>query len=389
MPPTPLNVVEFAERPGVIELGWGHPDPQLLPVEALRRAADRALRRYGPDALAYGRPAGPGPLVELVCRRLAMIDARSPTPDEVGVTAGSSQGLDLIATFHTEPGDVVLVEAPTYHLALKIFRDHGLRVVPVASDGRGLRIGALAEAIRQVRADGGRPRLLYTIPTFHNPTGQSLTVSRRRQLVALAAREGILVVEDDAYRELAYDGPAPASLWSLARSGTVIRLGTFSKSIAPGLRVGYMTADAATISRFADGGLLDSGGGISHFTSLVVAEYIRSGDYARRVERLRNAYRARRDRMLRALERALPPGSSWTRPGGGYFVWITLPAGHDARRLLPAAEQQGVGFIPGDAFFGGAPGGVESLRLAFSKYPPATLDEAVRRLGRALGGLAT
>lgn len=378
------GLIEFEERAGVIELAWGHPDPRFLPVMGLRKAGDRALQRYGADALAYGNSAGPPPLIEMVCRRLAEIDARAPAANEVAITAGSSHGLDQVATLLMDPGDVALVEAPTYHLAIRILRDHPVQLVPVQSDGGGLRIDALAEAIRKVRANGHRPRIVYTVPTFNNPTGISLSARRRRELVALAAREGVLIVEDDAYRELSYDGPAPASLWSVGRPGTVIRLGTFSKSIAPGLRVGYMTADPATISRFVDGGVLLSGGGNSHFAALVVAEYVRAGDYARQVQRLRVAYRKRRDRMLGALERHLPKGTRWTRPAGGYFIWVTLPSGRETEQLLSTAEQAGVGFTPGRTFFGDAPGGVDSLRLAFSRYPPATLERGVRRLARSL-----
>ncbi|HTE65051.1 MAG TPA: PLP-dependent aminotransferase family protein [Candidatus Binatia bacterium] len=379
-----LSLMEFMERPGVTELAWGHPDPRFLPGRALRAAADRVIRRYGPDALGYGRPAGPPPLIEMIRSRLGEIDARSPAPDEVVITAGSSQGLDQIATLLMDPGDVALVEAPTYHLAIKLLRDHPLKLVAVPSDRSGLRIDALAEAITRVRADGDRPRILYTVPTFNNPTGLSLSGRRRRELVALAEREGILVVEDDAYRELAYDGPPPPSLWSMARPGTVIRLGTFSKSIAPGLRVGYMTGDAATIAKFVDGGLLDSGGGIGHFTGLMVAEYFRVGGYARDVERLRVAYRKRRDRMLGALERHMPKGTRWTKPAGGYFIWVTLPPGHDTRVLQPIALEKGIGFAHGRTFFGDARGGETSLRLAFSRYPPATLEAAVRQLRSGL-----
>lgn len=376
--------MEFMERAGVTELAWGHPDPRFLPVKALRAAADRALRRYGPDALGYGRPAGPPPLIEMVRSRLAEVDARSPAADEVVITAGSSHGLDQIATLLMDPGDVALVEAPTYHLAIKLLRDHPVQLVSVGSDGRGLRIDALAEAIRRVRTDGSRPRILYTVPTFNNPTGLSLSGPRRRDLVALAESESVLIVEDDAYRELTYDGPPPPSLWSIGRPGTVIRLGTFSKSVAPGLRVGFMTADAPTISRFADGGLLDSGGGIGHFSGLVVSEYFQAGDYVRDVERLRAAYRKRRDRMLDALERHMPKGTRWTRPAGGYFIWVTLPPGHDTRELQPVALEHGIGFAHGRMFFGDARGGAESLRLAFSRYSPATLERAIRRLAASV-----
>lgn len=381
----PLPLVQFVERPGIIDLGWGHPDPDLVPVDALRTAAARALDQYGPDALAYGSPAGPGPLIEVIRKRLAETDARAPASNEVLITGGTSQALDQVATLLTDPGDVVLVESPTYHLAISIFRDHPLQLVPVPSDTDGLQVDALAKTLHGIRQAGDRPRLLYTVPTHNNPTGLSLAPDRRADLVALAASEGIVIVEDDAYRELSYDGPPPASLWSLSEQpATVVRLGTFAKSIAPGLRVGFMTAEAATISRFANGGLLDSGGGANHFAGLVVAEYIDAGDYARRVQLLKDAYRERRDRMLKAMTVAMPPDMAWTQPSGGYFVWVTLPPGLDASRLLPVAEATGTSFLPGPTFFLDGAGGPPSIRLAFSRYAPVQLEKAVGRLAAAI-----
>jgi DNA-binding transcriptional MocR family regulator len=282
----------------------------------------------------------------------------------------------------------VLVEVPTYHLAIRIFRDHPLRLVPIPSDAGGLRIEALAEALRDVRRAGDRPRLLYTVPTHHNPTGRTMPSARRAELLALAEREGIVIVEDDAYRELSYDGPPPPSLWSLSASpGTVVRLGTFAKSIAPGMRVGFVTADAATISRFAEGGMLDSGGGANHFAGLVVAEYMRSGDYARVVDLLRDAFRERRDEMLRALTAEMPPGTTWTEPAGGYFIWMDLPPGLDADRLLPLAEAHGTSLLPGPTFFLDRAGGTGAIRVAFSRYSPTTLGEGVARLAASMRSL--
>jgi DNA-binding transcriptional MocR family regulator len=383
--PRPLPLIQFVERPGIIDLGWGHPDPILVPVDPLRAAAARAFDRYGPDALAYGTPAGPGPLIEEIRKRLAETDARVPAGDEVLISGGTSPALDQVATLLTQPGDVVLVEAPTYHLAIRIFRDHPLRLVPVPSDADGLRTDALAAALREVRGAGDRARLLYTVPTHHNPTGRTMAASRRTDLVSLAEQEGIVIVEDDAYRELSYDAPPPPSLWSLSGSpGTVVRLGTFAKSIAPGMRVGFVTADVATISRFAEGGMLDSGGGASHFTGLVVAEYMRSGDYARVVDLLRDALRERRDRMLEALAAEMPPGTTWTEPAGGYFIWIDLPPGLDAEALLPLAEARGTSMLPGPTFFLGRATGAGSLRLAFSRYDPASLGESVARLAATI-----
>ena len=376
-----LPLIQFVERPGIIDLAWGHPDPRLIPVDALRTAAARAFDRYGPDALAYGTPAGPGPLIDAIRERLAGTDGRAPAPEEVLITGGTSPALDQVVTMLTKPGDVVLVEAPTYHLAIRIFRDHPVQLVPVASDADGLRLDALADALQLVRRAGDRPRLLYTIPTHHNPTGRSMALDRRAELVELATSEGVVIVEDDAYRELSYDGPPPPSLWSVSDSpGTVVRLGTFAKSIAPGLRVGYLTADATTVTRFADGGMLDSGGGANHFAGLVVAEYMLAGDYARRVDLLRDAFRDQRGAMLQALAEAMPPGTTWTQPAGGYFIWVDLPPGIDGSRLRPLAEAAGTSLLPGSTFFLDGEAGAGSIRLAFSRYPPAVLTEAITRL---------
>jgi DNA-binding transcriptional MocR family regulator len=389
LPAAALPLIQFVERPGIIDLGWGHPDPTLVPVEPLRAAAARAFDRYGPDALAYGAAAGPGPLIEMIRERLRETDARVPAPDEVLISGGTSPALDQVATLLTEPGDVVLVEVPTYHLAIRIFRDHPLRLVAVPTGAGGLRLDALAAAVLEVRRAGDRPRLLYTVATHHNPSGRTMPAPNRAELVALAEREGIVIVEDDAYRELSYDAAPPPSLWSVGSvPGAVVRLGTFAKSIAPGMRVGFVTADAATISRFAEGGMLDSGGGANHYAGLVVAEYMRAGDYARVVGELRDAFRERRDEMLRALAAEMPPGTTWTEPAGGYFIWVDLPPGLDARVLLPLAEARGTSILPGPTFFLDPDAGTGSLRIAFSRYSPASLAEAVSRLAATIRSAA-
>jgi len=385
VPDSALPITQFIDRPGIIDLAWGHPDPALLAVDDLRHAAGRVFDRYGPDALNYGYAAGPGPLIACVCDRLREVDARPPAPDSVVISAGNSHALDQVATLMTKPGDVVLVEAPTYHLAVRILRDHPLELVPVPADASGLKVDALEGMVDQLRRRNRTVRLLYTVPTFNNPTGASLAPDRRQPLVRLAEAAELLIVEDDVYRELSYDGPAPPSLWSLARPGTVLRLGSFAKSLAPGLRVGFITADAPLASRIRDSGVLDSGGGISHFSSLVVAEFMASGDYARNVERLRDAYRRRRDALLAALSEHLEDRATWLRPAGGYFVWLTLPSGQDAATYLPAAERAGTSYMRGTTFYLGDAQGNASLRLAFSRYPPDLLVEAARRLARALG----
>jgi len=382
---TDLPIVQFVARPGIIDLGWGHPDPELLPTEGLREAASRVFDRYGPDALAYGYAAGPGPLIEWLCRHLGVIDGRAPTPDSVLVTAGNSHALDQVATLLTQPGDCVLVESPTYYLALRILRDHGLELVAVPSDAEGLRVDTLATTTAALRRQGHRVPLLYCVPTFNNPTGISLSPERRRRLVELAAETGLVIVEDDVYRELAYDGPPPPSLWSLGLPGTVVRLGSFSKSLAPGLRAGYLTANKGIVDRFRDAGLLDSGGGVSHFPSLLVAEFARTGEYEANVERLRATYRERRDALVATLSAAVDREAAWQRPAGGYFIWLTLAHGEDARALLKRAESAGTSFMLGETFYvEPEQGDGRSLRIAFTRYPTPTLGEAARRLGSAI-----
>lgn len=352
-------------------------------MDAVRRGFAAAFDRYGSDVIQYGHAWGPGPLREWLCERIGAREGRTPAAGELVITGGISAGLDLLLTLCTEPGDVVLVESPTYHLAIRILRDHPLDLVPVPADGDGLRVDLLAGLLADLRASGRRPRALYTVPTFNNPTGRSLVPARRSALVELAAAEGLLIIEDDAYRELAYDGPALPSLWSMAPGDVVVRLGSFSKPLAPGLRVGWLTAGPAITGRVGDCGLLDSGGGITHAAAMAVAALCRSGDFDSQVGRLCSAYRERRDALVTALRAHLPPGHHLENPGGGFFVWVTLPEGMGSAELLPAAEAAGVSYVPGTAFHLDGDGR-RSLRLAFSLYPLEQLAEGARRLGRAL-----
>ena len=374
---------QISFRPGILELKWGQPDLDLLPVAEMRQAAVQALETYGADALSYGAPQGAGVLVRCLAERIGQHERRAPQLDELMLTGGISIALDQICTLCTRPGDVVLAESPAYHLALSILRDHPLDLVSAPSDDAGLRVDALAEIIARLRSEDRQPRLLYTIPTSNNPTGVNLADERRRALVDLAANEGLLIVEDDVYRELHYDAPPPPSLWELAPSGVVARMGSFAKSLAPGLRLGWLTADAALVQRFVDGGVLDSGGSLNHFTAMVVAQVCVSGAYDALLERFREAYRARRDALLSGLEQHMPDGCSWTHPTGGYFVWLRLPHAVDAEALLPHAEALGVSFVPGTRFYLDS-GGRNALRLAFSLYRPDDLAEGARRLGDAV-----
>ena len=369
-------------REGIIELTFGEPDPALLAVGLVRRAAAAVLDDGGPAALAYGSLEGPQALRDEIARRSAAREGRACTAADVLVSGGNSQALGQVLTVLTAPGDVVLVESPTYNLALGIMRDHPVEVVGVPLDEEGLRLGVLRAVLAELRAAGKRARLLYTIPTFHNPAGVSLSARRRQDLLAIAAEHGLVVVEDDVYRELVYEGPAPPALWTLDGEAPVIRLGSFSKTLAPGLRVGWINATGGLLERLAAAGVLESGGCVSQFGASVVGRLLASGGYDEHVAELRRTYASRRDELAGALREHLPAGCSFATPAGGFFIWLSLPSGLLATELLPVAEARGVAFAPGARFC--SDGDDRSLRLAFSLYDEATLREGARRLGAAV-----
>jgi 2-aminoadipate transaminase len=362
-----VPIIQLAERPG-FDLGWGHPRADLLPVGGWARATSRALTAYGWQALTYGHPAGPAPLIEWLCER-----AGDTIPAQVFVTAGASHALALVAEVLARPGDVVLVDSPSYHLAFPILADRGLTLVRAPADDQGLDPARLPSSDR-------RP-LLYLVPTFANPTGRSLPDDRRRALADLARRGTVTVIEDDTYRDLAYDCPAPESLWHLAGGRGVVRIGSFAKTVAPGLRLGWISGDPSLVERLTRLGYVHSGGGVNHTTALTMASFGRDGDYDRHLARLRSAYREQRDVLVGALAaHGLPVDT----PGGGWFVWVPLPAGVSATRLLPVAERHGVSFVPGPLFYAGGPGGDDRLRLSFSRLPAQDLAAAAGRLAAAL-----
>ena len=374
----PWPIIQFEERPGLIDLGWGHPDHASLPWEAWTRATERTLRTYRWQALTYGFTNGPGPLIEWLADRHGDIDGRAAAPDEIFITAGASQAIDLVCGALVPARGAVLVDVPTYHLALRILGDHDVEVRPVPSDAHGIDPDGLAHVVRQL---GGRASMLYTVPTFANPTGRSLPLERRRALVAAAARAGVVIVEDDTYRELYYEGRPQPSLWSLA-DGNVIRAGSFSKTVGPGLRLGWLTAPPDLVRRFAERGYVHSGGGVNHLTATVMSEFGASGDYDGHLESLRALYRHRRDVLVSALRRHA--NVDFSVPAGGWFLWLRPAADSDADRLLELAEDQGMSFLPGSLFFTDPAAGKGYARLAFSMLDDARLEEGARLLGAAI-----
>lgn len=386
--PSTLPTLQIRPRAGIIELGPGQPDPALLPVRAVREAVEATLVADGVAALSYGAAAGPGRLREWLAAWVGEREGRPLRPEEVLITGGASSALAHVCLAFAAAGEVVLCESPTYHLAARTFRDHRLSPVGVATDGDGIVIAALERSLASVRSRGGRVSLLYTVPSHNNPTGRTTTSQRRERVLEVAGGAGVLVVEDDVYRELTFEAPGlPALGRSPAEEPGVLRLGSFAKLVAPGLRVGWLTGSPDLVSRLAAAGWLDSGGGTSHFAAMALTTMGGGGAIDHHIARLCAAYAVRRDALVDALHEALPPGSRVASPGGGFFVWATLPGAADAAALLPRAEAAGVGYVPGARFgLPGAPVPHSSLRLAFCAHPAETLREGARRLGQALAG---
>ena len=369
---------QAAPRQGVIELALGHPSPALLPLGLLRKAAEGPLGGADPSLLQYGAEAGGAGLRRALASFLSGQYGAPVDPEELFVSNGVSQALDLICTLFTAPGDCVFVEEPTYFLALRIFADHGLRVVGLPTDSQGLIPEALSEELRRER-----PAFLYTVPTYQNPSGASLSEPRRGELLELAREHGFLVVADEVYHPLSYGSPPPRAFACSASKAGVLSLGSFSKILAPGLRLGWVQGPGELLRRLAGCGLLDSGGGLNPFTSGIVASALEEGLVLEHLGGLRREYGARARALAAALGGLLPGGSEVSAPQGGFFVWLALPEGTDSRRLLQRALGAGVSFVPGTRFSTRGHFG-DHLRLSFSYYDADLLAEGVRRLGSVL-----
>lgn len=362
----------------MIDLGIGQPSPWLLPAEAIAKAAADCAGLPGRMLLAYGPEQGDGRFRAALAQFLTTTYAMPVDPDRLFVTNGASQAIDLICTLFSQAGDTVFVEEPTYFLALKIFADHRLKVVPLPMDADGLVVEALEEALGREK-----PAFLYTIPTYHNPTSACLCASRRERLATLARRSDLLVVADEVYHALSYTAAPPPPLARFCAEGRFISIGSFSKILAPGLRLGWLQAAPALIARFTGCGLLDSGGGLNPFAAGVVRSALELGLVNAHLEQLKATYAGRMSAMCAALRERLPPGVAFTQPQGGFFIWVELPEGTDTQGLLPGARRENVEFMPG-ARFSGRQALKNCLRLSFAFYDTPELVQGVERLARVL-----
>lgn len=365
----------------LINFAIGQPDFDLLPHSIIQQAAQLRLAEGDTDLLNYGLEQGDARFRHALAHFLSQGYGHPVAPETLMVTAGASQALDLFCTLFTQPGDVVFVEEPSYFIALRILlEDHRLRPVAIPTDGEGMDLDALEAALRR-----HRPRFVYTIPTFQNPTGRTLSAERRARLMALAEAHDFLIVADEVYHLLGYGVTPPPPLAALLESERVFSVGSFSKILAPGLRLGWIQAAPALVERFVTCGLVDSGGGLNHFTANIVAVALEQGwqdDYLARIRAIYQQRIARMDGLLRA---GLGDVAEWSRPQGGYFFWLTFVEGVDTARLLPLAQAQGVGFLPGVNC--SSQGGCRnSLRLSFAHYGEGIMEEGLTRL---MGSLAS
>jgi 2-aminoadipate transaminase len=390
------DLMSLSERPEIISLAGGFPNTESFQRATFDEVTQVVARDHLAAALQYGPTEGLVELRELIVEIMAHEGARAGV-DDIMVTSGGQQAIDLAIRTFVNPGDTILAEGPTYPGAVPSFTTYEAKVEHIPLDDDGLRVDLVEEALARLAAEGRPPKLLYTIPNFHNPGGVTMSLERRERLIEIAHEHELLIVEDNPYGQIRFDGDPLPSLWELdGGAGWVIYLSTFSKILSPGLRVGWVAAPASVLRKM-NLGKQAADLCSSTLSQRFVIEYLRRYDWRDYVAELNVIYRARRDALLRALEEEMPPEATWSRPSGGLFVWATLPSYLDTTHLLAlATDKHEVAFVPGRGAFLDGRGG-NSMRLNFSGVSEPMLTEGVRRLGvavaemsdlhRALGGL--
>ncbi len=370
-----------AARPEIVSLAGGMPYITALPLDAVGEMAGQLVSDRGAIALQYGSGQGDPGLREGICEVMSLEGIRAHA-DEVIVTVGSQQALDLITRIFVDPGDVILAEGPSYVGALGTFTSYQARVVHVPMDDDGLIPEALDETITRLAAERRRVKFLYTVPSFHNPAGVTLSAERRTRVLNICQRAGLLVIEDNPYGLLGFEADPERALRANDPHG-VVYLGTFSKTIAPGLRVGWAVAPPGIRDKLvlaAEAAVLCH----SSLSQLMVREYLATQPWREQVKTFRELYRERRDAMLDTLGAVMPEGCRWTRPGGGFYVWLQLPPGLNAKAMLPRAISARVAYVPGTGFYADG-SGADCLRLSYCFPEPARIREGVRRLAEVVG----
>lgn len=374
------ELLKLTSRSGIISFAGGFPDPATFPVVELQEVTRDVLADQAHRALQYGITEGDPRLRDELVRWLGR-DGIAVTRDQILVTNGSQQGLDILGKVFLDPGDVIIVELPSYLAALQVFRTYGAEMLGVPQDDEGMQTDRLADVLADLAAQGRRAKFIYVVPDFQNPSGVTWTEERRRHLLDLARRHNTLVVEDNPYRSVRFAGTAPPPVYALDGDGRTIYLSTFSKTLCPGLRIGWMVAAEEIIAQFVtakQGMDLCS----PSFTQAIAAELLHRDLLAPRLPGIAEVYRRKCDTMLRALQREMPAGVTWTRPEGGLFLWVRLPESMDTEALLrEAVEREGVAYVIGTGFHADG-GGRHAMRLNFSFPSEEEIEEGIRRLAR-------
>lgn len=369
------EILKITQNRDIISFAGGLPAPELFPTESLADLAAVLLRQKGTIALQYSPSEGYPPLREKIAKRMNRVWKTSLAPEDILITTGSQQGLDLTGKLFLDEGDAILCESPSYLGAIMSFNAYGPRWIEIPTDNDGMQTEAVERALERE----ARVKFIYTIPSFQNPSGRTWSMQRRRELVQIAARFNVPIIEDNPYGELCFDGETPGMMQAMDKEGLVISLGTFSKTFCPGLRVAWIAAKREIISKYV---ILKQGADLhsSTFDQMLTDAYLETHDLEQDLMNKRAVYKQRRNAMVRALEREMPPGVSFTRPRGGLFLWVEMPEEIDARQLLQRCLDRGVAFVPGVTFF---PSNEKpnTMRLNYSNMPEERIEEGVRRLG--------
>ena len=370
------EILKVTEQPEIISFAGGLPAPELFPVAAIAQAHAEVFSEEGPAALQYSTTEGWKPLREWIASRMKTEGIQTDA-SRVLITSGSQQGIDIVGKIFLDPGDVVLVENPCYLAALQSFNGHEASFIGVDSDDQGIKVDQVEQVLSQ-----SRPKLIYLVPDFQNPKGTTLSTERREHLIAISRRYRIPILEDDPYGELRYRGTKPKSLAALDKDGLVIRLSTFSKTLSPGIRIGWVTASEEILQALV---IVKQAADLhtSTIEQRAAARLLQDFDYDAHVARLCEVYGERCDTMLKAMEAHFPSEARWTRPEGGLFLWVELPVRINAEEAFKDAVRERVAFVSGTSFFANEPRH-NFIRLNFSNQSPEMIEEGIKRIGNVL-----
>ncbi len=371
------ELLKLTQRPEVISFAGGLPAPELFPIEEMKKAAIKVLDQKGAAALQYGPTEGYNPLREKIAKRMAKVKVNA-TIDNILITSGSQQGLDFVARVFINPGDVVICESPTYLGAINAFKAYEPRFVEVPTDDEGMILEDLEKALKE----NENAKFIYVIPDFQNPSGKTWSIERRKGLVELANKYNVAVVEDNPYGELRFEGEILPSLQHFDTEGRVIFLGTFSKILTPGVRLGWICAHPEVLSKFI---MVKQGADLQSATTaqMEVDQLLEDYDIEEHIEKIKAVYKKRKDLMIKTMEEEFPEGVTWTNPQGGLFTWVVLPEHLNAREIAVKALEKNVAYVPGGAFFPNG-GHENTFRMNYSNMPEDKIVEGIKRLGEVL-----